>query len=141
MKSSPPVPGKPLAVVGAAILRGSTCLVGQRRKGGSFGECWEFPGGKVEPGETAEQALVREIHEELGLDVVVGELAGRGEIHAGGRDIVLDVYFCESSSGVPEAREHLALKWIGVDEIDSLRWAAADLPVLPALRAALGRRG
>ncbi|HSC88966.1 MAG TPA: (deoxy)nucleoside triphosphate pyrophosphohydrolase [Polyangiaceae bacterium] len=140
MKSKPPVPGRPLSVVGAAILRGDRCLVGQRPRGGSFGERWEFPGGKVEADETPEQALVREIGEELGLDIVVGDFAGRGQVHAGGRDIVLDVYFAEIREGEPEAREHLALRWIEHHDIESLSWADADLPILPVLRGELLRR-
>ena len=129
-----------LHVVAAAILRGSKCLVGQRPRGGSFGEHWEFPGGKVEPGETPTEALHREIGEELGVEIQVDEWLGQGRASARGCTIVLDVYWSTLIKGEPEPREHLALRWIGVDEINGLRWADADIPLLPALRQTLENR-
>jgi len=129
-----------LLVVGAAILRGATCLVGQRPRGGSFGERWEFPGGKVEGGETPEQALQREIGEELGVAIAELEWAGQGHVLAGGRHIVLDVYFASLAAGEPRAHVHIELRWIRASEIERLAWADADLPILPALRARLLER-
>ncbi len=129
-----------LLVVGAAILRGSTCLVGQRLRGGSFGERWEFPGGKVENGETPEQAVQREVSEELGVTIADLEWAGQGRVLAGGRQIVLDVYFASLAAGEPQPHAHIELRWIRASEIESLAWADADLPILPALRARLLER-
>ncbi len=99
---------------------------------------WEFPGGKVEVGETPEAALVREIDEELGVDVKVESWLGRGMASAGVASsdadrIVLDVYICHLEAGEPQAREHDALRWITIDEISLLDWALADVPVLPLL--------
>ena len=120
-----------LRVVGAAIVRNGCCLVAQR---GDTGK-WEFVGGKVEPGETPRQALVREIDEELGVAITVGDHAGCG--HAEG--VMLDVYFATLVAGEPVAREHRALRWSSADQLDQLDWAAPDIPVLPAVAARLRR--
>lgn len=129
-----------LRVVAAAIVRDGKCLVGQRPRGGSFGELWEFPGGKVEPSETAIEALRREIQEELGVEIHVDSWLGQGRAVARERFIVLDVYWSTLAHGEPQAREHLELRWIGADEIDDLDWADADVPLLPVLRARLAQR-
>ena len=117
-------------VVGAAIFAGGRCLVAQRSEIMSLPLHWEFPGGKVEPGETDEAALVLELREELGVEVRVGPWLGRGEAVVQGRQIVLDVYAAELTEGEPCAREHRALRWVGPEEIAGLAWPEADLPVL-----------
>lgn len=100
---------------------------------------WEFPGGKIEPREAPQAALVREIREELGIAIAVGPWLGRGEAVVGGREIVLDVFAATRLAGVPSPGEHAELRWIGADEIDRLVWPEADRPILPFLRRALGR--
>lgn len=126
-----------LWVVGGALIRDGACLSAQRPPGGSAGRKWEFPGGKVELHETAVEALVRELAEELGVEVRVGEFVGRSEFFAGDRLIVLDVYFVELIEGEPMLREHLAFRWVNALELDSLDWATADLPLLPRVRREL----
>ena len=140
MSSSRPSREGALWVVGGALLRDGRCFSAQRPPGGSAGRKWEFPGGKVELHETAVEALVREMAEELDVEVRVGEFVGRSEFFAGDRLIVLDVYFVELLAGEPVLHEHLAFRWVNALELDSLDWAAADLPLLPRVRLELERR-
>jgi 8-oxo-dGTP diphosphatase len=130
-------------VVGAAIVRDRQVLVAQR-SGGPYDGCWEFPGGKVEAGESDLSALVREIEEELGVAVepqaFLGEVLLDGAV-GGGRpgDSTLRVWWACLAGGEPVAREHAALRWVGVDEVDGLDWITADRPLIPAVRALLAR--
>lgn len=126
-----------LHVVGAAILHEGTCLVAQRGQAMSLPLQWEFPGGKVEDGEDAARALVREIHEEFGVDIEVGELVGEGTAEVDGRLIGLEVYRAEIVAGELTIHEHETIRWVGADEIERLDWAEADVPVIPAVRALL----
>ncbi len=127
-------------MVGAALLDGDRVLVARRGARMSLPGKWEFPGGKVEPGEPPEQALVRELREELAIDVAVGAWLGRGESLSGGRRVELDVHAARGPGGTPQAREHSELRWVRDRELEVLDWAEADVPVLPAVRAALARR-
>ena len=114
-------------VVGVAIQRGARVLAA-RRAGG-----WEFPGGKVEPGEGPEQAAVREIAEELDCTVeVTGWLEPEVEVRPG---LVLRVATARLVAGepVPRAGEHDALRWLAVDELDSVTWLPADRPFVAVL--------
>lgn len=124
-----------MLVVGAAILRGSTCLVAQRAESMREPGKWEFPGGKVETGETPEEALARELREELGVTVRVGPHAGQGRAGA----IVLDVYFASVLAGEPVAHEHARLAWLSADELETLDWAEADVPIMRSVAARLRR--
>jgi 8-oxo-dGTP diphosphatase len=130
-------------VVGAAVVAGDRVLVAQR-SGGPFDGRWEFPGGKVEPGESELSALVREIREELGAGIVpqafVGEVPLDGVV-AGGEPgaSTLRVWWARLSDGEPVAHEHAELRWMGADELEDLGWIPADRPLLPAVRALLTR--
>ncbi len=134
-------PPSPLHVVGAAILDGPRCLVAQRGPAMSEAGRWEFPGGKVEAGESPSAALVRELREELGVGIEVGAWLGRGEAIVGSRKIVLDVFAAARRDGEPRPREHAALRWITAEEVDALAWPEADRPILPILRRVLARGG
>ena len=126
-----------MRVVGAAILRGGTFLAAQRHRHMAEALKWEFPGGKIEPGEDPRQALAREIREELALEIAVGNRLGRG-IHEGdGRRIELDVFTASVVGGEIRLAEHRQVGWFRAGDIDDLDWAEADRPVLPALRQAL----
>jgi 8-oxo-dGTP diphosphatase len=119
------------AVVGAAILRDGRVLSARRTRPAAVAGRWEFPGGKVEPGESPEVALVREIAEELGCRIeVTGWLDGEvviGETH------VLTVAVARLVEGVPEPHEHDAVSWLGADELDGVDWLEPDRPFLPEL--------
>jgi 8-oxo-dGTP diphosphatase len=131
-------------VVGAALVDGDRVLVAQR-SGGPYDGCWEFPGGKVEPGEDELAALVREIGEELGVAVVpqafLGEVVLDGVV-AGGLPgaSTLRVWWARIEPGSEvTAHEHSELRWLTADELDSLDWIPADRPLLPAVRMLLAR--
>lgn len=95
---------------------------------------WEFPGGKVEPGESETAALVRECQEELGVRIAVGDRIG-DDIPLGHRRTVLKIFTARLVDGSPEALEHAELRWLGRDELDDVRWLPADAPIVAALRA------
>jgi 8-oxo-dGTP diphosphatase len=130
-------------VVGAAVVDGRRVLVAQR-SGGPYDGLWEFPGGKVEPGESDLSALVRECREELGVDVLpqafLGEVLLDGSVAGGAPGTsTLRVWWATLTDGAPQAHEHAALRWAGGDELAGLDWIAADRPLLPAVRSLLAR--
>jgi 8-oxo-dGTP diphosphatase len=127
----------PLKVVGAAIIERDRCLVTQRSSSMREPLCWEFPGGKLETGESPEEALVREIAEELGLVIKVGAHLGQGLGENSGQIVQLDVYLAQHDGGELHLVEHADAAWIRADQIYALDWAAADLPILPALESTL----
>jgi 8-oxo-dGTP diphosphatase len=122
----------PLIIVGAAIVVDSKLLGCERAEPPEVAGRWEFPGGKVEPGETDEAALVRECEEELGVVIRVGDRLGGDVPLAHGR-AVLRVWFGELVSGEPQPLEHASLRWLGVEELDSVPWLPADAPIVAEL--------
>ena len=101
---------------------------------------WEFPGGKVEPGETDEVALARECAEELGVRVEIGSRVGADVPLANGR-AVLRVFVVRLLDGdLPRPLEHAALRWLGADELDTVPWLPADQPIVAELPALLRER-
>lgn len=126
------IPRRSRVVVGAAIVRDGAVLAARRSSPPELAGQWEFPGGKTERGESAEEALRREIREELGCTVEVEAwLATEVEIRRG---LVLWVARCRLVEGEPEPREHDDLRWVPLDELDDLPWLEPDRPFLPLLR-------
>lgn len=97
---------------------------------------WEFPGGKVEPGESPRDALVREIEEELCCEVVVGQEVTTTTYLYDFGTVTLTTFWCELVSGTPILTEHSAVRWLLPAELDGIEWAPADLPAVEIIRAA-----
>lgn len=116
---------KTVQVVAAAIREGGRIFVTQRGYG-PYRDKWEFPGGKIEPGETPEQALIREIREELNTTVEVGDFIGHVEYDYPEFHVSMDCYFCTVLSGRLELVEHEAAKWLLPEELDSVDWLPSD---------------
>ncbi|MFC0031259.1 (deoxy)nucleoside triphosphate pyrophosphohydrolase [Micromonospora chaiyaphumensis] len=128
---------EPRVVVGAAIIVDGRVLACERSAPPEVAGRWEFPGGKVEPGEIETDALVRECAEELGVRVEIGARLGRDVRMAHGRS-VLRVYVARLLDGEqPKALEHSELRWLAADELDSVAWLPADVPIVAALRPLL----
>ena len=123
-----------IRVVGAAIVRDGKVLVAQRSETMLLPLKWEFPGGKVEAGESPEAALAREIREELALDIQVGVRLGCGTALSGGRQVQLDVYGALIVQGQIALVEHAAISWALPEELDAFDWAEADLPIVQGVR-------
>ena len=121
-------------VVGAVIVRRGSVLCARRGGTGPLAGRWEFPGGKVEPGETPADALVREIEEELGCRVRVG-VEVTTTAHP---PIVLTTYWCELERGEPRAVEHAEVRWVAATGLAALDWAPADVPAMERVAAVLG---
>jgi 8-oxo-dGTP diphosphatase len=123
-------------VVAAALIDGDGRILLQRRAAGrTMAGLWEFPGGKVEPGERPEAALVRELAEELGIEVdeealVPGPFASADN---GGRHMLLLLYLCRSWRGTAEALDADALRWTAVEDMHALAMPPADVPLVAML--------
>jgi 8-oxo-dGTP diphosphatase len=124
-------------IVAAVIVINGRVLACERSAPPEVAGRWEFPGGKVEPGETDAQALARECVEELGVRVEVGARIGPDVPLAHGR-AVLRVFVVTLRDGdVPRALEHAAMRWLAADELDSVPWLPADKPIVAELPALL----
>ena len=111
-------------------------LACRRPHGKHLGGLWEFPGGKVEPGESPADALIRELHEELAIEVAVHDALPPVVWHYDRGSIRLLPYRCAITGGEPHPHEHDQLHWCAPQDFAALDWAPADLPVLDVLRAA-----
>ncbi|WP_454132205.1 (deoxy)nucleoside triphosphate pyrophosphohydrolase [Microbacterium lacticum] len=127
---------KRIEVVGAVIVRDGMILAARRGPQSRLPGLWEFPGGKVEPGETPREALEREIHEELECTVGIGaELMTTTHAYDFG-DVNLTTFWCELRSGTPRLTEHSEVRWMRPAELDSIEWAPADIPAVREIIAA-----
>jgi 8-oxo-dGTP diphosphatase len=132
---------KAVRVVAAVICRGDTVLITRRRADAERGGLWEFPGGKVEPGESEPAALEREIREELACRIRVGELVLRHEHRYPDRAVELAFYRCWLEGGdEPQPLGVAGLAWARAGTLGTYPFCEADVPVLGALERATGLR-
>jgi 8-oxo-dGTP diphosphatase len=128
---------KTVLVAAAALIdREGRVLLAQRPEGKSMAGLWEFPGGKVEPGETPEAALIRELHEELGIDTWASCLApltfashAYDEFH-----LLMPLFACRKWEGIPASREGQRLAWVRPRALRDYPMPPADIPLIPILR-------
>jgi 8-oxo-dGTP diphosphatase len=121
----------------AAIIKNNNKVFATQRGYGEFQGEWEFPGGKIEPGETPIQALVREIEEELDTHIQVGELIKTVEYDYPNFHLKMHCYWCEVISGNLVLKEHEAAKWLGKEDIDTVAWLPADLEIVEIIKRAV----
>lgn len=128
---------KHIEVAAAVFIRGNKVFAAQRGDGGELARKWEFPGGKLEQGEKGEEAIVREIFEELGSTIKVTRHLLSVEHQYSGFTITLHAYLCDILGEQFVLTEHLASRWLEKDQLFSVPWAEADLPIVKAVAALL----
>ena len=131
---------KTIRVVAAVIcdsIEHKTKIFSTARGYGEFKGGWEFPGGKIEEGETSEQALKREIMEELDTEISVGELIDTIEYDYPQFHLSMDCFWCEIVSGKLELKEHEAARWLTKEALDSVDWLPADQALIEKIRLML----
>ena len=121
----------------AAVIRSKDKVFATARGYGELKGQWEFPGGKIEPGETPRQALVREIKEELELEIIVGDLIDNIEYDYPTFHLSMDCFWAEAKSGELILKEAEGFKWLSKDQIDSVQWLPADITLLDKIKTNL----
>lgn len=127
---------KNIEVAAAIIIKDGKVLATQRGYG-NYTDWWEFPGGKRESGETPEDALVREIHEELEADIMIEKLFDTIEYDYPEFHMTMYCYICSLVSEKVKLVEHEAAKWLGRDELFTVKWLPSDIEVVEKLKAEL----
>ena len=125
------------AVIKATNEKGEPMIFATQRGYGDFKGGWEFPGGKIEEGETPQEALVREIREELETEIAVGELIDTIEYDYPAFHLSMDCFWAEIVSGDLVLKEHEAAKWLTRDELDTVEWLPADIGLIEKLRVVM----
>ena len=126
------------AIIKATNKDGEPIIFATQRGYGDFKGGWEFPGGKIEDGETPEDALVREIKEELDTEIIVGELIDTIEYDYPNFHLSMDCFWAEIVSGDLVLKEHDAAKWLRMEELDSVDWLPADVTLVGKVRVGMG---
>ena len=124
---------KQIEVVAAIIRKGDRIFATQRGYG-EWKDWWEFPGGKMEAGETPEVALKREIREELSAEISVDELLGTVEYDYVAFHLTMHCYLCSLLTEALHLNEHEAARWLAREELDSVRWLPADLQLIEQMK-------
>lgn len=124
---------KIIHVVGAVVVENGKILCAQRGPTKTLAYKWEFPGGKIEQGESPQEALWREINEEMQCNVEIGEQIEHTIYEYDFGIVHLTTYYCKLIEGKPTLTEHIAIKWLSPDELASLDWAPADIPAIQKL--------
>lgn len=127
---------KEIAVVGAIIERDGLVLCARRPDGGPLGGMWEFPGGKIEPGESGRFALEREIREELRCHIQVGDEVTTTSHEYDFGTVRLTTFRCHLVDGTPQLTEHAEIRWLSPTQLKSLNWAPADIPAVQIVSSA-----
>ena len=124
---------KTVRVVAAIIIHENKIFATQRGYG-EFKDGWEFPGGKIEPGETPQEALVREIKEELDIEIEVKDFLETVEYDYPEFHLSMDCFFCTIKSGELVLKEHEAAKWLTAETLESVEWLPADKGLIEGIR-------
>ena len=122
--------GKQISVVGAVIVNRDSVLCAQRGSQTSLPGLWEFPGGKIESGETPQRALEREVLEELQCEIRVGSEVITTTHAYDFATVTLTTFYCRLVAGTPNATEHADLRWVHPTGLSDLNWAPADVPAV-----------
>jgi mutator protein MutT len=123
--------------IGVAVIwnESGQILIDKRKLGGAMGGLWEFPGGKIEAGETVADCIVREIREELEIEIVVGDRLISIEHTYPAFQITLIVHNCQHISGIPQPIECDEIRWVSVSDLDKYEFPAANIAIIAALRS------
>jgi mutator protein MutT len=132
-KAAVPIPHKFVGVAAIWNDRGQI-LIDRRRQEGSMGGLWEFPGGKLEPGETVEECIKREIQEELGIEIEVGQHLITIDHTYDRLRVTLTVHHCRHLTGIPQPIECDEVRWVTLDELDLFPFPKANVTIITALR-------
>ena len=122
------------AIIKAVNENGETIIFATQRGYGDFKGGWEFPGGKIESGETPQEALKREIIEELATEVSVGELMDTVEYDYPQFHLSMDCFWCQIVRGNLVLKEHEAARWLTKDELNNVEWLPADITLIEKIR-------
>jgi len=125
----------PHKIIGVAVIWNDKgqILIDRRRSGGTMGGLWEFPGGKVEPSETVEECIKREIYEELGIEIEVGKHLITIDHTYTHLRVTLTVHNCRYLGGVPQPIECEEIRWVTLDELDQYAFPEANTQIIAAL--------
>jgi 8-oxo-dGTP diphosphatase len=122
--------------IGVAVIwdRSGQILIDRRKVGGTMGGLWEFPGGKIEAGETVADCIVREISEELAIEIIVGEQLISIDHTYPTFQLTLIVHHCQHISGMPQPIESEEIRWVNVSDLDHYQFPAANMAIINALQ-------
>ena len=130
---------KTVRVVAAIIIHENKIFATQRGYG-EFKDGWEFPGGKIEPGETPQEALVREIKEELDIEIEVKDFLESVKYDYLEFPLSMDCFFCTIRSGELVLKEHETVKWLTAEMLESVEWLSADMGLVEGIRDYMGNQ-